>query len=113
MGERQSARVGDDEEQRSRINNKNSRLMKKKKTLVDRLYEQMDALTPKRGYNLVRIDPWSIPDEDDALTLLGHFDNYQEAVDARKTFPTHNVIIYGPRNKEMDRKGWQQLVAMS
>lgn len=86
---------------------------KKEKKLVERLYEQMDALTPKSGYNLVRIDPWSIPDGDDALTLLGHFDNYQEAVDAKRKFHTHNITIYGPRNKEMDSKGWQQIMALS
>lgn len=56
----------------------------KKKTLVDRMFDQMGHLTPKRGYNLVRIDPWSLPNEDDALTLVGHFDTYQEAVDAQK-----------------------------
>jgi hypothetical protein len=86
---------------------------RKKKTLVNRMYEQMNALTPRRGYNLVRIDPWSIPDEDDALTLIGHFDTYQEAADAKKKYPTHNTTIYGPRNREVDIKGWQRAVALS
>lgn len=72
---------------------------RKEKTLVDRMFDQMYALTPRKGYNLVRIDPWSIPDDDDALTLVGHFDTYTEAEQALMKYGKHNVTIYGPQKE--------------
>lgn len=81
----------------------------KRKTFVDRMFEQREAATPKKGYNLVRIGPWSIHDNDvadnDALTVLGHFNTYQEAVQALSKFSNkHNVIIYGPRQQSKEKE---------
>src|SRR5512146_2342255 len=81
----------------------------KRKTFVDRMFEQMYAATPKRGYNVVRIDPWHIQNNDiadnDALTVLGHFNTYQEAVQALGKYSNkHIVTIYGPRQQSRGKK---------
>jgi hypothetical protein len=43
----------------------------------------MEKMIPKQGYNLVGVDTYAV-DPEEALFLMGHFDNKAEADDALK-----------------------------
>ena len=62
--------------------------------MIKNLEKQMEAFTPKDGFNLVGID--YLGDPNGQLYLIEHFDMYQDALNAKKERknPEEFLILY-------------------
>ena len=61
---------------------------------LDRIEEEKRQMTPDRGFDLVGTD--YISNSDGQLYLVGHFEMYRDALDAKKgrTNPDEYYILY-------------------
>lgn len=71
------------------------------------MMDQMDALTPKEGYNLVGLDDYEEPG--DQLFLIGHYKTHARALAAQSDHNRRNkdvkTYIYGPPEKKESVQG--------
>lgn len=69
---------------------------------MDKALAQVAELTPEIGYNVVAVDAFAFAGDDDALYLVGHYRDEDDAYKARAEHEAETgdkTYVYGPKKK--------------